>query len=243
MPAEALVIIPAYNEEESIEQVIVDLLQADVGADILVVNDGSMDRTPDIASEFPIHLISHPSNLGYGASVQSGYRFAVKRGYKYIVQYDADGQHTTKDLKYVLKELREGKDDVIVGSRFLGDSDFYPGLMKKIAISFFCTLIALFTGKRMTDPTSGLRGLSRRAFGYYAGRMKFPSECPDADIIIHMLLKGLIVREVPIGSKAREAGVSQHSGLKPAVYFMKMLFSIVAVLLQYGIVDRRRIHE
>ncbi|HZG58493.1 glycosyltransferase family 2 protein [Paenibacillus sp.] len=241
MTPDTLIVIPAYNEEESLEQVVLDLLQANAGADILVVNDGSHDRTLEIAQRLPIHVVSHPSNLGYGASVQSGYRFALQRGYGYVVQYDADGQHTPRDLKLVMAELRESGDDVIIGSRFLGDPNFHPGVLKSIAITFFNALIQLFTGKRVTDPTSGLRGLSRKAFSYYAGRMRFPSECPDADIIIHMLLTGFRLREIPIGSKARTTGVSQHSGLKPAVYFMKMLFSIVAVLLQHLLVERRRV--
>jgi len=237
--ANTLIIIPAYNEEKSIAKVIEGLLQLGLDSDILVVNDGSADRTKDIVARYPVFSVSHPSNLGYGASLQTGYMFAVKRGYEYVVQYDADGQHDTKDLISVIEYLRKETSDVVIGSRFLGDPGFNPGILKKIAITFFRSVIYSITRKNVLDPTSGLRGLRRRAFSYYAGRKKFPSDFPDADIIIHMLLSRFIVKEIPIGSRERVAGVSMHSGLKPMIYFLKVFVSILAILLHYSIIERR----
>ncbi|HZG77924.1 MAG TPA: glycosyltransferase family 2 protein [Paenibacillus sp.] len=239
MNSNTLIIIPAYNEEKSIGSVLEGLLELGIDGDILVVNDGSADRTMDIVAAYPVFSISHPSNLGYGASLQSGYMFAVKRGYDFVVQYDADGQHATQDLLAVIAYMREATADVVIGSRFLGDKHFNPGVMKKIAIAFFRGVIRLITGKTVSDPTSGLRGLKRRAFSYYAGRRRFPSDFPDADIIIHMLLNRFAVQEIPIGSRERASGVSMHSGLKPILYFLKVLISILAILLHYSIIERR----
>jgi len=243
MNSDILIIIPAYNEEKSIAAVLSKLLELRLDADILVVNDGSVDETPDIVSRFPVYSISHPSNLGYGASLQSGYMFAVKRGYRYVVQYDADGQHDPKDLCQVMAKMRQDEYDVVIGSRFLGNPRFNPGIMKKIAIFFFRQVIRLITRQTVLDPTSGLRGLRRKAFSYYAGKRRFPSDFPDADIIIHMLLNRFTVREIPIGARERQAGVSMHSGLKPIIYFMKVLISIFAILLHYSIIERRGSHE
>jgi len=218
------------------------LLNLGLDADILVVNDGSVDGTQDIVARFPVYTVNHPSNLGYGASLQSGYRFAAKRGYRYVAQYDADGQHDAKDLINVLNELKKGEADVVIGSRFLGNPNFHPGWLKLVAILFFRGVIRLFTGKKVLDPTSGLRGLARRAFAHYAGRKTFPSDFPDADIVIDMLLKRLKVIEIPIGARERVHGVSMHSGWKPIVYFLKVITSIVAILLHYSIIERRKSH-
>lgn len=243
MNSNTLIIIPAYNEEDSIGRVIQELLNLQLDSDILVVNDGSSDRTQNIVSDYPVYSITHPSNLGYGASLQSGYMYAVKRGYDYVVQYDADGQHATVDLQSVIANVRNQQSDVVIGSRFLGNPAFTPGALKKVAIVFFRGVIRLITGKKVLDPTSGLRGLRRKAFSYYAGRRKFPSDFPDADIIIHMLLNRFTVTEIPIGSKERTSGVSMHAGIKPIIYFLKVLISILAILLHYSIIERRGTHE
>jgi glycosyltransferase involved in cell wall biosynthesis len=236
--ADTLIIIPAYNEENNIGAVLEELVSKSLNADIVVINDGSLDHTEEVIRQYPVYFISHPCNLGYGAALQSGYKFAHKKGYLYVVQFDADGQHATEDLIRLIEEMRRGTDDVVIGSRFLGNPGFNPGLMKRIAITVFNTLIYGLTKTKVTDPTSGLRGLSNKVFGYYAVRNRFPSDFPDADIIIHMLLHSFRVREFPIGARERTQGVSMHSGIKPAIYFLKVLLSILAVLVQARIVHR-----
>ncbi|WP_248927319.1 glycosyltransferase family 2 protein [Paenibacillus hamazuiensis] len=240
--AETLIIIPAFNEEKSIGTTLHDLLQSVQGADILVVNDGSVDGTAAISGASPIWVLNHPVNLGYGAALQSGYKFAARRGYRYVVQFDADGQHATGDLIRLIGEMRKNDTDVVIGSRFLGDPNFDPGLRKKLAINTFRSIIFALTQTRVTDPTSGLRGLHEKVFRFYSEKGRFPSDYPDADIIIHMLLNRFRIREFPIGSRERKEGISMHSGFKPIIYMFKVMLSILAVFLNHCLVDRRNRH-
>ena len=239
---DTLIIIPAYNEEKGILSVLDSLLDFDSRTDVLVVNDGSQDSTRDIVQQqHQVFLVSHPINLGYGAALQTAYQFALSKKYDYIVQFDADGQHHCDDLRRIIEEMRKNNDDVVIGSRVLGDPKFTLGVRKRIAFFWFTTMIRILTGKKVTDPTSGLRGLSRRAFSYYATSTSFPNDFPDADTLIHMIYQGLVIREVPIRSQARQVGVSMHSGiLKHAVYMLKVTLSIVAVLVNHLIFDRRK---
>jgi glycosyltransferase involved in cell wall biosynthesis len=237
-----IIVIPAYNEEENIGNVLQQLISRNLDADILVVNDGSIDRTEAISRRYPVKLLSHPTNLGYGAALQTGFKYAALKGYEYILQFDSDGQHNPDDLTVIMKELQRGEADVVIGSRFLGDPHFNPGAMKRIAIGLFRFLIRCFTANSVTDPTSGLRGLNRNVFRYYSVRDRFPSDFPDADIIIQMLLNKFRIQEVPIHSQSRLAGVSMHSGLKPVIYIFKILLSILNVVLTHGLVKWRKQH-
>lgn len=239
---DTLIIIPAFNEENGIHNVLESLTNFDLRTDILVVNDGSQDRTRDIVQQHQVFLVSHPINLGYGAALQTAFQFALSKKYEYIVQFDADGQHHCDDLRRVIEEMRKDTDDVVIGSRVLGDPKFAPGVRKRIAFFWFTSMIRLLTGKKLTDPTSGLRGLSRRTFSYYATSASFPNDFPDADTIIHMFYQGFKIREIPIRSQARQVGISMHSGiLKHAVYMLKVTLSIVAVLVNHLIFDRRKV--
>ncbi len=236
---DSLVIIPAFNEEACIRDTVQELLEAKLDADICVVNDGSSDQTGTIAGSFPICVIHHQVNLGYGAALQTGYAYAVMQGYRYVVQFDADGQHATRDLKQLIAEMHKDDADIVVGSRFLGNARYNPGIRKNMALRTFRSIIYLVTRKKVSDPTSGLRGLNENIFRFYSRKGNFPSDFPDADIIIHMLLNRFVLREFPIGAKERSLGVSMHSGIKPLIYMFKVLLSILAVLLNYSFSERR----
>ncbi|WP_274364173.1 glycosyltransferase family 2 protein [Paenibacillus thermotolerans] len=237
---DTLIVIPAYNEERGIGKVLESLKGFDDRADVLVVNDGSRDRTLDILFGQTQVFVSHPVNLGYGAALQTAYKYAASKGYKYVVQFDADGQHHPEDLRRLIREMRENSADVVIGSRVLGDSAYSPGLRKSIALLWFRAMITLLTRRRVTDPTSGLKGLSSRVFSYYAASRHFPMDFPDADMIIDMLLRGFTIREFPIGSQKRTEGVSMHSGLfRQLFYMLKVTLSIVTVLIHHQS-DRRK---
>ena len=240
--ADTLIIIPAYNEEACIARTLAGLLAERLDADILVINDGSADRTGAIVQAMPVYLIQHPVNLGYGAALQSGYKFALSNGYRYVVQFDADGQHHTSDLIGLLAEIRKNDADVVIGSRFLGNPRLDLGRKKTAAIKAFRFLIRMLTQREVTDPTSGLRGLNVSMFGFYSERGQFPTDFPDADIIIDMLLRRYRLREFPIGSREREAGVSMHSGIRPLIYMLKVMISIIAVWLKYTLNGRRDVN-
>lgn len=237
---ELLIIIPAYNEGKTIGALLDKLEQPEIAniADILVMNDASKDNTAEVVRARNHTVITHVYNLGYGSGLQVGYKYAYRRGYKYVVQMDADGQHDACNVLTLYESLKKADKagtcpDIVIGSRFLEGSTTFPiSAVKKFAIKMFRTLIKMGTGKEILDPTSGLQGLSRRAFGFYAGYGHFDDKYPDANMVMQMLLLGFRVEEVPAVMHARTEGVSMHSGLKPVIYMFRMMFSIVAVWIR-----------
>lgn len=228
---ESLVVIPAYNEEDNIAEVLQGIKKLDMPLDILVVNDGSRDNTMKEVLKENVSIINLPYNMGYGAALQTGFKYASIKGYRYVVQFDADGQHSACDLPVLIGELKNGNYDIVVGSRFRENPSYKVGFTKRLAISFFRFLIRSLTGKEITDPTSGLKGLSTRAFQFYSITDNFPQDFPDADVLIKMLYLRYNIHEVPAHIKERISGKSMHSGLKPILYFIKMLISIFVVII------------
>jgi len=237
---ELLVIIPAYNEEKNITRVFEQLEKLDIPsiADILVIDDASTDHTGRIVREKQYEVVTHVYNLGYGSSLQSGYKYAVRRDYKYVIQMDADGQHDACNIPVIYRELQEEtvnaeKPDIVLCSRFMkGSSDFPVSLLKKTAYAMFRFLIKQVTGRHIADPTTGLQGLGREAFLYYSEYNHFDDKYPDANMLMQMLLLGYRVREVPAVMHARESGKSMHSGLKPVWYMLRMFFSMLTVVFR-----------
>lgn len=250
---EVLIIIPAYNEGKTIGELLEKLKQPEIAdiADVLVMNDASKDNTAEVVRSHGHSVVSHVYNLGYGSGLQVGYKYAERRGYKYVIQMDADGQHDVSNIRKLYERLTTpDKDgtypDIVLGSRFMEGSVSFPvSSMKKIAFVLFRGLIKLGTGKKIMDPTTGLQGLSRRAFSFYAGFGHFDDKYPDANMIMQMLLLGFTVEEIPAVMYARTEGVSMHSGLKPIIYMFRMMFSIVAVWLRVKLykADMGALHE
>lgn len=248
-----LIIMPAYNEGKNIGALLDKLEQPEIAgiADLLVMNDASKDNTEAIVRERNHAVINHVFNLGYGSGLQVGYKYAVAKGYRYVIQMDADGQHDASNIKEILECLKTADEhgkypDIILGSRFVEGSPKYPtSLVKKIAYTLFRFLIRLGTGTRIMDPTTGLQGLSRRAFSYYAGYNHFDDQYPDANMLMQMLLLGFRVKEIPAVMHVRREGVSMHSGLKPVMYMFRMMFSIIAVWIRIKLfhVDVEAMHE
>lgn len=230
---EYLLIIPAFNEEKNIKNVLAEIQSCYNYIDILVVNDGSTDNTLRSVQEVKVDIISLPYNLGYGGALQTGFKYAMNKDYRYVIQFDGDGQHDPKDIETIIELLTNGHADIAIGSRFLGRGNFKTGYMKKIAIAIFRLIIRITTGVKITDPSSGLQGLSRDAFIFYAKMGNFPTDYPDADILIQMILNGYKLKEFPANIRIRNHGTSMHAGLRPILYFMKMLVSIMVVLLRY----------
>lgn len=234
---ELLIIIPAYNEEESIKGFLSSLTESDVPdfADILVINDASVDATADIVKSFQIPVISHPYNLGYGTALQTGYKYAVAKDYRYVIQIDADGQHDICNISKIYDCLRSKENpDMVIGSRFLKESQsFAIPITKKLAILFFRKAVYAASRQKITDPTSGLQGLNRSVFAYYAQFGNFDNNYPDANMIIQMALLGYHIQEIPAVMHMRHAGKSMHFGiLEPLFYMCVMIFSTCNVLIR-----------
>lgn len=230
--SDGLVIIPAYNEEGNIAKVLKNINNLHLGLDIVVINDGSKDKTRDEALKSGGYVISHPFNLGYGAALQTGFKYAKRKNYKYVIQFDADGQHDPKDLITMKEEITKEDADIISGSRFLGNTTQKLGILKPLVMRLLRFLIKVSTGSRITDPTCGFKALSKSVYEYYSIMGNYPPDYPDADILIQMCKLGYRVKEIPINVREREQGESMHSGLKPVIYLMKMILSIIIVLLR-----------
>ena len=237
---EVLLIIPAYNEEKNIEKVMKQLAQPEIAdiVDVLVMNDASSDNTNWLAKEYGCAVVTHVFNLGYGSGLQLGYKYAVRKDYRYVIQMDADGQHDACNIPVIYKRLRE-KDadgnypDIVLGSRFMeGSAEFPVSSAKKLAFKLFRVMIQLVTGRKIADPTTGLQGLSRKAVLYYSKYNHFDDKYPDTNMIMQMILLKFNVVEIPAVMHARESGESMHSGLKPVWYMFRMFFSVLAVVFR-----------
>lgn len=236
-----LIIVPAFNEEENMTSLFNNLCTPEIRsfADILVVNDASMDQTGYIARTFDVTVVNHVFNLGYGSALQVGYKYAVRRGYDYVIQMDADGQHNTSNIAHIYQCLTtpdaEGNlPDIVIGSRFVeGSQSFKVSGLKKCSLALFSWMIKKITGKTITDPTSGLQGLNKKAFTYYSRFGNFDYFYPDANMIIQMLLLGFRVEETASIMHKRKAGISMHTGLiKQMTYMLIMPLSIWSVVIR-----------
>lgn len=241
MNKETLIIIPAYNEEATIDRLLNSLSREGIMryCDVLVVNDYSTDRTISIARSHAVAVVGNIFNLGYGSALQLGYKYAARNQYRYVIQMDADGQHDISNVDNLLAALKtpmaDGeRPDIVIGSRFeSGSVTFAMSGLKLAAQKLFSTMIKVFTGVKIKDTTSGLQGLSRRAFCHYALYTNFNCRYPDANMIVQMIMKGYKVIEIPSVMHSREAGESMHSGIiKPILYMFIMTISILTVALR-----------
>ena len=229
---EGLIIIPAHNEAENISKVLSDISALDLDLDILVINDGSKDDTRELVIKAGGIVISHPFNLGYGASLQTGFKYARQNNYKYVIQFDGDGQHDAKNIIAMKNEICKGEADIVSGSRFLGNTSQELGILKPIVMGLLRGIIKTTTGVMVTDPTCGFKALSKRTFEYYSIMKNYPPDYPDADVLIQMIKLGFKIKEIPVNVRERQHGESMHSGYKPILYLMKMIISINIVLLR-----------
>ena len=226
-----LILIPAYNEEANIARTLRGVRGVVPDADIVVINDGSADRTTEIAVANGATVLPLPFNLGYGAALQTGFRYAVQHGCDTVVQIDADGQHEPECILDLLAALRDQGADIAIGSRFLDGGSYKPPATRALGMALMRTIVRAATGKAITDPTSGFQALSRRAVALYASDV-YPADYPDADVLIMIARAGLKVVEVPVRMYPSPTGKSMHSGLKPIWYMFKMLLSIAVTLLR-----------
>jgi len=220
-----MALIPAYNEEETIHR-IVSQLQGCVD-EILVIDDGSTDATAQRAQEAGAKVITHVLNRGVGAAIRTGYRYGMERGFEFIIQIDADGQH---DPRYVpeLLEAAQGGYDMVIGSRFLNESYREHSWVRRVGILFFTWIGNRLGGANITDITSGYRA-------YRTETLKRLGRLPDRHWAVEQTLeatrKGLKVKEISVEMPTRQRGKSQFTLSAFLGYPMRMLDSILRVLL------------
>ena len=220
---DVLVIIPAYNESANIETVVGRLNSICPDYDYVVVNDGSTDSTAEICRRRGFNLLDLPVNLGLAGGFQAGLRYAARYGYRYAIQIDGDGQHRPEYIRSMKVKMDEGY-DIVIGSRFVGEKK--PFTMRMIGSRMIGFAIRLTTGKKIQDPTSGMRMFSRRMIEMFAEGLNFG---PEPDTVSYLIRKGAKVAEVPVKMDERMGGVSYLTPLKSASYMIKMLVSILVI--------------
>jgi len=226
-----LVLIPAYNEARTIAGLIAEIRSLKLEADVVVVNDGSSDATVLEATKAGAVVISHPFNMGYGVTVQTGYKYASRNNYEVLVQIDGDGQHDPACIPRLIAQVCGGEIDIALGSRFLESGSYRPPFARRVGMALFSRLIKLLTGLEISDPTSGYQAFNRRVMDFYVSDI-FPCDYPDADVLLMLALTGFRLREVPVRMTANSEGKSMHSGLKPLYYMFKMLLSMSVILMR-----------
>lgn len=228
-----LIIIPAYNESESIKQVIEHLVDEAPQYDYLIVNDGSTDNTLSICEEQHYQYLNLPINLGIGGAVQAGYVYAYKYDYDIAVQMDGDGQHDIAYLEDMLDPILSEEADVVIGSRFIKKEGFQSSQTRRIGIGILSFLIRITTGRKIIDVTSGYRAVNRKFIKIYA--RDYPTDYPEPEAIVTAVMHRGKVMEVPVQMKAREGGKSSITFRKSVYYMIKVTLAILVCRLSYGI--------
>ncbi|GAB4159487.1 MAG: glycosyltransferase family 2 protein [Planctomycetota bacterium] len=217
-----LVLIPAHCEQGRVGPVVASARR--LGLDVLVVDDGSTDGTAAEAERAGAVVLRHPFNLGYGVALHSGYHYARRHGYERVLQMDADGQHLPEMLPRLIAALDEGA-DVAIGSRYAESDPPRTSLLRRLGTALFRAIATVWTGQRITDPTSGFQGLSARAI-HFVTHDGWPEDFPDTDVLIEYARAGLAIREVPVVMRERRSGCSMHRGARIAYYGYKMLVTL-----------------
>lgn len=227
-----LAIVPAYNEEETIGAVILSLKERMPALDILVVNDGSTDRTSEKAAGTKKALVVDlPCNLGIGGAVQTGFLYAIREGYDVAFQFDGDGQHLAAEADKILAPILAGEVDVVIGSRFLGgNGGFRSTFTRRMGIRLFQWVNSLLTGQRITDNTSGFRAYNRKALTFLS--RYYPSDYPEPEAVILLGRSGFRLKEVPVEMRERATGRSSITAFRSLYYMVKVLLAIFVTALR-----------
>ncbi len=218
MRATLAIIVPAYNEEQSIAAVIADIRTHQPQADIVVVNDSSRDQTEHVARAAGVTVLSLSSNLGIGGAVQTGLIYARNEGYQYAAQFDGDGQHIASEIARLLEPLRSDEVDVVIGSRFLGDSVYRSSFPRRAGIRLVSIVNRLLTGHRILDNTSGFRAYNRKAIAFLADN--YPQDYPEPEAVVQLARAGFRIREVPARMQVRVSGRSSIRGITHSLYYV-----------------------
>ncbi len=227
-------IVPAYNEARSLPRVAEALRTRGPGCDVCVVDDGSTDATARVAASLGFTVLRLPMNLGIGGAVQAGYLWAFERGYDVAVQIDGDGQHDPGYVDALLAPIREGKADLVLGSRFLSEGGYRSTRLRRAGITYLSWFLRLRCGARVTDPTSGFRAANRDAIALFA--RYYPSDYPEPEAVALARRAGLRVAEIPVEMRDREHGESSITAARSLYYFVKVSLALLLLPPRTGAV-------
>ena len=237
--ADTLVFIPAWNEEDALPAVLEELAAELPDADVLVVDDGSTDRTAELARQAGAQVLSFGENRGLRAAIAAGYGYAAEQGYAFCGRVDADGQHPVPELRRLLDRVRSGVCDVAFGSRFVSDDEYpayryRPTAPRRLGTAALRRLMAVRLGRPLADATSGMYAVSAAAFGELS--RPYSSAAPEVEALIRLSEAGLRVDEVPVNMRERSHGESK---LRGAVSLKVVVTVVLAVLAGWQIRKRR----
>ena len=221
----AIVIVPAYNEQDNIEKTLRDLAENGAGTDVLVMNDCSTDGTEAVLKRLGANYLSFPVNLGIGGGVQAGYRYAKQRGYDIAIQFDGDGQHDAKYLRSLIEPLERDEADIVIGSRFVTHEGFQSSGARRMGIGILSRLIHLLCGVKVLDVTSGMRAVNRRFIEEYAEH--YAQDYPEPEALLYAGLRKARIREVPVQMRERENGKSSISAARSIYYMVKVSRALI----------------
>jgi glycosyltransferase involved in cell wall biosynthesis len=219
-----LAIVPAFNEAESIGEVVAEIRDFDREFEVLVVDDGSRDATAAIAEAAGARVLRLPLNLGIGGAVQAGYLYAFEHGFDLAVQIDGDGQHDARELERLLEPILARRADMAIGTRFAGQRTYRAPLARRIGIGLFATLVSLRVRQRMTDTTSGFRAVNRHGIRLFAA--DYPHDYPEVESVVTAARGDLRVCEVPVAMRQRGGGQSSITTFRSFYYVVKVLLAL-----------------
>lgn len=228
-----LIIIPAYNEQNTLAALIDDIKAKCPDVDYVVVNDCSSDDTKKVLNDIHATYVSAPVNLGIGGAVQTGYMYAAKNGYDIAIQVDGDGQHDVAYIKDMVAPIESGEADVVIGSRFIEKEGFQSSGARRMGIHFLSGLIHVMSGTKVKDVTSGFRAVNRRYIEIFAD--SYPDDYPEPEVIVISSLSGARIKEIPVVMKERTDGVSSINMKKSVYYMIKVSIAIILCRISLGI--------
>ena len=226
-----IAIVPARNEEGAVAGVVTEIRSFDPTLDVVVIDDGSTDGTASAAAGAGAFVVTLPFNLGIGAAVQTGFKFALEQGYGVAVRLDGDGQHDPAELPKLLAVLDRGEADIVVGSRFAAGGDDHHGpRARRIGIVFFARLVSALTRQRVTDTTSGFQALNERGIAIFAA--DYPHDYPEVEATVMVHKHRLRLVEVPVRMREREHGESSITVLRSIYYMFKVTLALVVSMFR-----------
>jgi glycosyltransferase involved in cell wall biosynthesis len=228
-----IAIVPAHNEEGYVAEVVREVRAFDPGMEVVVVDDGSHDRTSARARSAGAHVVRLPFNLGIGGAVQTGFRYALENGFELAIRLDGDGQHDPRELGKLLQPLLAGEADIVVGSRFAGVGEYRAPIARSLGIRLFARLVSVLVGSRVTDTTSGFQALNRRAITLFAG--DYPHDYPEVEATVMVFRHRLRLAEVPVAMRERVAGTSSITAFGSIVYMSKVLLALFVGLFRRNV--------
>jgi glycosyltransferase involved in cell wall biosynthesis len=232
-PLRCIAVVPAFNEEKNIGRVLDELSAFDPALQVVVISDGSVDRTAEVAAEHGAHVIRLPFNLGIGGAVQTGFRYAWENGYELVVRCDGDGQHDPTELPKVLEPVIAGEADIAVGSRFTGAAGYRSSATRRVGIRLLAAVVSVIARQRVTDTTSGFQALNRKALGLFAA--DYPHDYPEVESIVMTVKHRLRLLEVPVAMREREHGTSSITAIRSVYYMAKVLLALFVGLFRRSV--------